>query len=51
MDFIQLEAEETLDNNESLNFSDDDEITNDEMEDFTDDRDHQVEDVNYRCRL
>lgn len=49
MDFIQLEAEETLDNNES--FSDDDEITNDEMEDFIDDRDHQVEDVNYRCRL
>ena len=47
MDFIQSEAIDESQQNEPHNFSDDDEKTNDEMDDFIDDSEQPMEDVSF----
>lgn len=47
MEFIDHEAIEESIKNQSLTFSDDDEVKNDEMEDFIDDTDQPREDVSF----
>ena len=51
MDFIQSEAIDESQQNEPHNFSDDDEKTNDEMDDFIDDSEQPMEDVSFYRKL
>ena len=51
MDFIDLEAAKESFDNQPLAFSQDEEITNDEMDDFIDDSNQQRESVSFYRQL
>ena len=51
MDFIELELVEEPQENQPLNFSEDEEMTSDEMENFIDDSEQPREDVSFYRKL
>ena len=51
MDFIELELVEEPQKNQPLNFSEDEEMTSDEMENFIDDSEQPREDVSFYRKL
>ena len=51
MDFIELELVEEPQENQPLNFSEDEEMTSDEMENFIDDSEQPREDVSLYRKL